>query len=95
VTTSVGQQIYLSGSISQLGSWDTSSAIALSADQYTSSNHLWYVQVTIPVGSSFEYKFIEETTGSSSVTWESDPNRSYTVPTGCSGSTATVTATWR
>lgn len=95
VTTSVGQQIYLSGSISQLGSWDTDDAIALSADQYTSSNHLWYVQVTIPVGSSFQYKFIEKTSGSSSVTWESDPNRSYTVPTGCSGSTATVTATWR
>ncbi|KAJ5995875.1 hypothetical protein N7481_002852 [Penicillium waksmanii] len=95
VTTSYGQEIYLSGSISQLGSWDTDDAIALSADQYTSSNHLWYVQVTIPVGSSFQYKFIEKTSGSSSVTWESDPDRSYTVPTGCSGSTATVTATWR
>ncbi|CAI7588868.1 unnamed protein product [Penicillium pancosmium] len=95
VTTSYGQDVYLSGSISQLGSWDTDDAILLSADQYTSSNHLWYVQVTIPVGSSFEYKFIEKTSGSTSVTWESDPNRSYTVPTGCSGSTATVTATWR
>ncbi|KAL5042452.1 hypothetical protein BDW71DRAFT_200581 [Aspergillus fruticulosus] len=85
VTTSYGQDIYISGSISQLGSWDTSNAIALSADQYTSSNHLWYVVVTIPVGTS----------GSSTIAWESDPNRSYTVPTGCAGSTATVTATWR
>ncbi|KAL4947241.1 starch binding domain-containing protein [Aspergillus filifer] len=82
VTTSYGQDIYISGSISQLGSWDTSNAIALSADQYTSSNHLWYVAVTIPVGTSFGYKFIEGTSGSSTITWESDPNRSYTVPTG-------------
>lgn len=95
VTTSYGQHIYISGSISQLGSWDASNAVALSAANYTSSNNLWYAVVTIPVGTSFEYKFIEETSGSSTITWESDPNRSYTVPTGCVGSTATVTATWR
>ncbi|KAJ5684875.1 uncharacterized protein N7477_001220 [Penicillium maclennaniae] len=93
VTTVYGESIYLSGSISQLGDWNTADAVALSADEYTSSNHLWYVEVTLPVGTSFEYKFIEK--AGSSVTWESDPNRSYTVPTGCSGTTATVTATWR
>ncbi|CAI7639589.1 unnamed protein product [Penicillium glandicola] len=95
VTTVYGQNIYLSGSISQLGTWDTSSAIALSASSYTSSNPLWQTTITLPVGTTFEYKFIKETTGSATVTWESDPNRSYTVPTGCSGTTATVTATWR
>ncbi|OQE16168.1 hypothetical protein PENSTE_c025G06334 [Penicillium steckii] len=95
VSTSYGEDIYISGSISRLGSWDASNAVALSADQYTSSNPLWYVSITLPVGTSFEYKFIKKTSGSSTVTWESDPNRSYTVPTACSGSTATVTATWR
>jgi len=95
VTTSYGENIYISGSISQLGNWDTSKVIALSADQYTSSNPLWYVSITLPVGTSFEYKFIKKTSGSSSVTWESDPNRSYTVPTACSGTTATAAATWR
>jgi alpha-amylase len=93
VTTTYGESIYISGSISELGDWDTDDAVALSADEYTASNHLWYVEVTIPVGTFFEYKFIEK--DGSSVTWESDPNRSYTVPTGCSGTTATVTATWR
>ncbi|CRG90037.1 alpha-amylase [Talaromyces islandicus] len=81
-------------SISELGDWDTANAVALSASDYTSSNPLWHVVVNIPVGTSFEYKFIEKDSASS-VTWESDPNRSYTVPTRCSGSTATVTATWR
>lgn len=95
VTTSYGQNIYIAGSISQLGSWDTANAVALSASKYTSSSPLWYVVVTIPVGTSFQYKFMEETSGSSTITWESDPNRVYTVPTGCVGSTATVTATWR
>ncbi|KAJ5212774.1 uncharacterized protein N7498_004420 [Penicillium cinerascens] len=93
VTTTYGENIYISGSISALGDWDTDDAVALSAGKYTSSNHLWYVEVTLPVGTSFEYKFMEK--DGSSVEWESDPNRSYTVPSGCSGTTATVTATWR
>lgn len=95
VATSYGQDIYVSGSISQLGTWDTSQAIALSATSYTSSNPLWQATITLPVGTTFQYKFLKKTTGSSAVTWESDPNRSYTVPTGCSGTTATVTASWK
>ncbi|KAJ5788308.1 hypothetical protein N7457_003298 [Penicillium paradoxum] len=93
VTTTTGTDIYLVGSISQLGSWDTSSAIALSAGSYTNSNHLWTGTVTLPVGTTFEYKFIKKTGGS--VTWESDPNRSYTVPAGCSGQAVTVDAKWK
>jgi alpha-amylase len=95
VATTYGTDVYISGSISQLGSWDTSSAIALSASSYTSSNPLWQVTITLPVGATFQYKFLEKSTGSTTVTWESDPNRAYTVPTGCTGTTATVTATWR
>ncbi|KAJ5588004.1 uncharacterized protein N7459_003769 [Penicillium hispanicum] len=95
VTTSYGENMYISGSIGELGNWNTDDAVALSANEYTSSNPLWYVEVTIPIGTFFEYKFIKKTDGSSSVEWEGDPNRSYTVPTGCSGTTATVMATWR
>lgn len=95
VTTTYGQNIYISGSISQLGTWDASSAIALSASSYTSSNPLWQTTITLPVGTVLQYKFIKKTSGSTTVTWESDPNRSYTVPSACSGTTATVTASWR
>lgn len=94
VTTTYGESIYLTGSISQLGNWDTSSAIALSASKYTSSNPEWYVTVTLPVGTSFEYKFVKKGSDGS-IAWESDPNRSYTVPTGCAGTTVTVSDTWR
>ncbi|KAJ5243613.1 hypothetical protein N7489_003709 [Penicillium chrysogenum] len=95
VTTVYGQDIYISGSISQLGNWDTSQAIALSSSSYTSSNPLWQTTITLPVGTTFQYKFLKKTSGSSTVTWESDPNRSYTVPTGCTGATATVAASWK
>lgn len=92
-TTTYGENVFLTGSISQLGDWDTDDAIALSASQYTSSNPLWFVTVTLPAGTSFEYKYFRvETDGS--IEWESDPNRSYTVPTGCS-TTAVENDTWR
>ncbi|KAF3013880.1 hypothetical protein E8E15_004544 [Penicillium rubens] len=94
VTTAYGQNVFLTGSISQLGSWSTSSAIALSADLYTSSNPLWTASIDLPAGTTFEYKFFKKGSDGS-ITWESDPNRSYTVPTGCSGTTGTASGTWR
>lgn len=93
-TTVYGENIYLTGSISQLGNWDTSKAVALSASQYTSSNHLWYATVSLPAGTSFQYKFIR-VSSSGKITWESDPNRSYTVPSACGTTTAVVSTTWR
>ncbi|KAJ5451902.1 Carbohydrate binding module family 20 [Penicillium cf. griseofulvum] len=94
VTTSFGQNIFLTGSISQLGSWSTSSAIALSAGSYTSSNPLWTTSVSLPVGTTFTYKFFKKG-ADGTITWESDPNRSYTVPAGCSGTAVTESTTWR
>ncbi|KAL2852074.1 starch binding domain-containing protein [Aspergillus pseudoustus] len=94
VTTTYGENVYVVGSISQLGSWSTGSAVALSAAGYTSSNPVWTVTLDIPVGTTFEYKYIKKESDGS-VVWESDPNRSYTVPTGCSGAKATESGTWR
>ncbi|KAL4862764.1 hypothetical protein BDV12DRAFT_207023 [Aspergillus spectabilis] len=94
VTTSWGENVYLAGSIAQLGSWSPGSAVALSASQYTTSNPVWTVTLDIPVGTTFEYKYIKKESDGS-VVWESDPNRSYTVPAGCSGATATESGTWQ
>ncbi|RHZ59208.1 hypothetical protein CDV55_102012 [Aspergillus turcosus] len=93
-TTSYGENVYIAGSIPQLGNWDTSSAIPLSASEYTSSNNLWYVTVNLPAGTTFQYKYFRKESDGS-VVWESDPNRSYTVPSGCGVSTATENDTWR
>jgi glucoamylase len=93
VTTVVGENVFIVGSISQLGSWNTASAIPLSASKYTSSNPLWYATVSLPAGSSFEYKYIKKESDGT-IVWESDPNRSYTVSKSCS-TTATQNDTWR
>lgn len=92
-TTAYGESVFIVGSISQLGSWNTDNAIALSASQYTSSNNLWFVTVSLPAGSSFEYKYLRKESDGS-VIWESDPNRQYTTPSNCQGA-ATENDTWR
>lgn len=93
-TTTYGENIKLSGSIDALGDWDTSNAVALSASAYTSSNPLWFVTVSLPAGTVFQYKYIRvESDGT--IEWESDPNRSYTVPAACSTTAVTENDTWR
>ncbi|KAI2469741.1 carbohydrate-binding module family 20 protein [Annulohypoxylon bovei var. microspora] len=94
VVTSYGDTIKIVGSISALGSWDVSKAPALSASQYTSANPLWSVTLSLAAGTTFEYKFVK-VSSSGTVTWESDPNRSYTVPSSCSLTAQDVASTWR
>ncbi|ESZ97509.1 glycoside hydrolase family 15 protein [Sclerotinia borealis F-4128] len=92
-TTSLGQTIKLAGSISQLGSWAPASAIALSASGYTISNPLWSVTVSLPAGTTISYKFLN-VASAGTVSWEADPNRSFTVPVGCATS-VTVSGSWQ
>ena len=93
-TTALGENVFIAGSIPQLGSWNPDNAVALSASKYSSSSPLWYVTVNLPPGTSFQYKYVKKE-ASGGVVWESDPNRSYTVPTGCAGATAVENDTWR
>ncbi|KAI1783512.1 glycoside hydrolase [Ganoderma leucocontextum] len=86
-TTTFGENIFVVGSIAQLGNWDPASAIALSAALYP----VWTASVSIPAGTSFEYKFIRKETDGS-VVWESDPNRSDTA---LSSGSQTLITTWR
>ncbi|KAG8900275.1 hypothetical protein FRC01_010194, partial [Tulasnella sp. 417] len=85
-TTVWGENIFLVGSISQLGSWDPNSSIALSSASYP----VWTVTVSLPPNTTFQYKYIRKDS-SGNVTWESDPNRSYTTGSG----SATENDTWR
>ena len=99
-TTTYGENIYLTGSIAELGNWSTESgstgsgSIALSAEKYTASNHLWYVTVQLPVGTKIEYKFFRKE-GNGSVRWESGSNRDYTVSGGCETEGVEVDGSWR
>jgi alpha-amylase len=86
-TTAFGQNVYVVGSIPALGNWAPGSAVALSSANYPT----WSATVALPTGTAFQYKYIKKNTDGS-ITWESDPNRSYTTGT---GATATINDTWR
>ncbi|KAJ1307095.1 hypothetical protein OPQ81_001213 [Rhizoctonia solani] len=85
--TTYGDNIFVVGSISQLGSWAPGSSIAMSSASYPT----WTVSVTIPAGTTFQYKYIRKTSNGS-VVWESDPNRSATA---LSSGALTLNDTWR
>jgi len=85
-TTVFGENIFLVGNIPQLGSWDPNSAIALSSASYP----VWKVSVSIPAGTTFQYKYIRKS--SSGIVWESDPNRSSTTP---SSGSLNLNDSWR
>ncbi|KAK4216172.1 Six-hairpin glycosidase-like protein [Rhypophila decipiens] len=93
-STAWGQNVKLVGSIPALGNWNAGNAILLSASAYTSSNPTWSMTVAIPRGTSFSYKFIK-VNSDNSVTWEADPNRSWTVPSSCSTTTASLSDSFR
>ncbi|GAP83733.1 putative glucoamylase [Rosellinia necatrix] len=91
--TIFGQTVKIVGNNDKLGNWDTSKATALSASQYTSSNPIWSGTISLSPGQAIQYKYIVVNTDGS-VVWEADPNRSYTVATGCTA-TAARSDTWQ
>ncbi|KAG9254085.1 starch binding domain-containing protein [Emericellopsis atlantica] len=93
VQTAFGETIKVVGSDAALGGWDTSKALALSASQYTNAKPLWTLTTGFTPGTQFSYKFIK-VSASGAVTWESDPNRSYTVPSDCS-KVYTIESSWK
>lgn len=65
----------------------------MSATSYTTSNPLWNVTVNLAPGAVITYKYIK-VESSGTVTWESDPDRTYTAPSTCA-TTALVANTWQ
>ncbi|WP_137989677.1 carbohydrate-binding module family 20 domain-containing protein [Streptomyces vilmorinianum] len=74
-TTSVGQNIYVTGNRAELGNWSPSAALKLDPAAYP----VWKLTVSLPAGTSFEYKYIRKD-AAGNVTWESGANRVATVP---------------
>ncbi|EIM85945.1 glucoamylase [Stereum hirsutum FP-91666 SS1] len=85
-TTTYGENIYLTGSVSELSNWSTTSALLLSAANYPE----WSITVNLPPSTAIQYKYIRIFNGA--VTWESDPNLSITTP---SSGTYSTSDTWR
>jgi alpha-amylase len=74
--TGSGTTVYVVGSITALGGWDTSKAVPLSS----SGHPIWSGAVNVPINTAFEYKFIKKD-ASGNVTWESNANRTATTTT--------------
>jgi len=91
-STTFGEDVFIAGSIAQLGSWNAADAVALSAIDYQSGYPRWFVSIGLPAGIAFQYKFLKKE-DDGSIIWEDDPNRSFTVPEGCAAETE-VHDTW-
>lgn len=85
-TTFYGQNVYIVGSIPQLGDWSAAQAVG---PMNASSWPVWSETVDIPAGTTFQYKYIEEpgNSGAGSVTWSGGNNLEYVVPPSGSGAT--------
>ena len=81
-TTSYGQNIFLAGNITQLGSWNTVDAVALSAVDYQAEYPRWYGTVDLPAGTALQYKYVEKRVDGSSI-FEGGANREFVVEGGC------------
>ena len=81
-TTMFGENVFVVGSISQLGSWSTDDAVALSAIDYQSEYPRWFGTVDLPAGTNFQYKYVRKASDGS-IIWEDGENRGFVVPTGC------------
>ncbi|MFJ9037548.1 carbohydrate-binding module family 20 domain-containing protein [Streptomyces sp. NPDC102406] len=86
-TTGTGTNVYVTGSLPSLGSWNPDDAIPLSS----ASSPSWGRTVIVPKGTTFTYKYLKKD-ASGNVTWESGADRSLT--TG-SGTGYTVNDTWK
>ncbi|MFP3990901.1 carbohydrate-binding module family 20 domain-containing protein [Streptomyces sp. E11-3] len=86
-TTSWGENIYVTGNRSELGDWNPAGALKLDPASYP----VWKLDVSLPAGTSFQYKYVRKD-GNGNVTWESGDNRTATVP---SDGTVTLNDTFR
>ncbi|KAG8691135.1 hypothetical protein FRC11_006555, partial [Ceratobasidium sp. 423] len=88
VQPNTGENVFVVGSSWQLGKWAPENAIQLS---FLDSK--WTINMTMPTEAVFSYKYLRKA-ANGTVTWESDPNRSATVPKSGSDSLL-LYDTWR
>ncbi|MDD3223576.1 MAG: alpha-amylase family glycosyl hydrolase [Clostridium sp.] len=88
--TILGENVYLTGDVGELGSWDTKKAIGSMFNNVLYQYPTWYYDVSVPAGKKINFKFIKK--NGTNVTWESGGNHTFTAPT---SGTTTVTVNWQ
>lgn len=90
-STVLGQNVYVVGSIPELGSWDPAKASeAMMNPNYPE----WFLPVSVPRATTFEFKFIKKDS-SGNVVWEGGSNRTFTSPSSSTGTADTPVHTWQ
>ncbi|MFD2334424.1 alpha-amylase family glycosyl hydrolase [Cohnella sp. GCM10020058] len=89
-TTSLGENVYLTGSVSELGNWTPASAVGPIFNQIIAAYPNWYYDVSVPANTPLQFKFFKK--NGATVTWEGGSNHTFTTP---SSGTATVTVSWQ
>ncbi|HEY0480438.1 MAG TPA: carbohydrate-binding module family 20 domain-containing protein [Kofleriaceae bacterium] len=90
--TVFGENIYVTGSITELATWNPGSAVPLTWISGTGTRGNWRTTVTLPAATRIEYKYIKKD-GSNNVVWESGANRVLT--TGAGGTAQTLNDAWK
>jgi glycosidase len=90
IPTQWGDNIYLTGSVAELGDWSTDPDVAI-GPMLTPNHPDWFIVASVPACATVEFKFVRITAGGA-VTWENGPNHQYTVPCGGTGA---VTVDWQ
>jgi glucoamylase len=81
VVTEWGDVVKVVGSAPELGGWDVSKAVGMSASGYSQGRPIW--SITVPIvkaagGGAVAYKYVRVKAGGQ-VVWEADPNRSLSL----------------
>lgn len=75
--TTLGQKVYIVGSIPELGNWDPAKSIDAFHNPDPAQWYNWFLPVSVPKSTTFQYKFIvKDDLGN--ITWEGGNNRSAT-----------------
>lgn len=88
-STVPGENVYLSGSVDEMGSWDAAKAIGPLYNIVMYAYPTWYFDVSVPAGAALQYKFLKK--NGAAVTWNPNANQTFTTP---ASGTYTVTTSW-
>lgn len=90
-STSMGENVYVVGSLPELGNWDPNKA----SEAFMNPNYPeWFLPVSVPAGTSFEFKFIIKNSAGV-VIWEGGNNRTFTSAAGSSATIDTPLYYWQ
>jgi glycosidase len=83
-TTSMGENVFLTGSTVELGNWSTAWMSALGPFM-TPSYPDWFLSTSLPAGQTVQFKAIKINGYGPGAVWECGANHSYTVPASGTG----------